>query len=310
MKKACLCILSIVILAAAGCIRKMPAKNLLSDNSHQEYDTMVKRDILCIMMAYPGYVTGVESVDGKVYIIMKSGNRILYDDKMLKNSDEKMENCDIQDMMEQIYPLYGIKELMKNDFDPGRFRVYSLLHDVYGNSSVQVQSNLKTIKTGCGYYQFNRNNKAADALCGALNELSEIMAKRNDIRSVVLPSSGTFNYRYIAGTRRLSPHSFGIAIDLARNKRDYWKWASQSEGAKRLANYPHEVPAVFEKYNFIWGGKWSHFDILHFEYRPEIIYKARFFGDNIESEKPWYGDVLSEKPDYRAYIEIIERALK
>ena len=35
------------------------------------------------------------------------------------------------------------------------------------------------------------------------------------------------------------------------------------------------VVEVFEKHGFIWGGKWYHYDTMHFEYRPEIIALAR-----------------------------------
>src|SRR5262245_1812136 len=27
----------------------------------------------------------------------------------------------------------------------------------------------------------------------------------------------------------------------------------------------------FEKYGFIWGGHWYHYDTMHFEYRPELL---------------------------------------
>ena len=40
----------------------------------------------------------------------------------------------------------------------------------------------------------------------------------------------------------------------------------------------------FEKYGFVWGGKWSHFDILHFEYKPEIIIKAQHFFEDDKNE--------------------------
>jgi hypothetical protein len=26
---------------------------------------------------------------------------------------------------------------------------------------------------------------------------------------------------------------------------------------------------IFERHGFIWGGKWYHYDTMHFEYRPE-----------------------------------------
>jgi hypothetical protein len=28
---------------------------------------------------------------------------------------------------------------------------------------------------------------------------------------------------------------------------------------------------VFERHGFIWGGKWNHYDTMHFEYRPELL---------------------------------------
>jgi len=46
-----------------------------------------------------------------------------------------------------------------------------------------------------------------------------------------------------------------------------------------FANYvqadfiPWEIILVFEKYGFIWGGKWHHYDTMHFEYRPEFLCK-------------------------------------
>ena len=39
--------------------------------------------------------------------------------------------------------------------------------------------------------------------------------------------------------------------------------------------YPREIVAAFEAQGFIWGGKWYHYDIMHFEYRPELLAKAQ-----------------------------------
>lgn len=36
----------------------------------------------------------------------------------------------------------------------------------------------------------------------------------------------------------------------------------------RLA-YPASIVRAFESEGFIWGGKWYHFDLMYFEYRPE-----------------------------------------
>ena len=34
---------------------------------------------------------------------------------------------------------------------------------------------------------------------------------------------------------------------------------------------PHDIVKVFEKHGFIWGGRWYHYDTMHFEFRPEIL---------------------------------------
>ena len=44
------------------------------------------------------------------------------------------------------------------------------------------------------------------------------------------------------------------------------------------AEYPWEIVAAFEAQGFIWGGKWYHYDIMHFEYRPELLAKAQLTG--------------------------------
>jgi hypothetical protein len=137
------------------------------------------------------------------------------------------------------------------------------------------------------------------------------MAQTNKkISAFLSPCSGTYNYRVIAGTGRLSPHSFGTAIDLSRDSRDYWKWATPEQGEKRLLSYSKEVVEVFEKHNFVWGGKWGHFDILHFEYRPEIILKARYFSQKADSDKPWYNGIPVEYLNAKDYIKVIEDAFK
>jgi peptidoglycan LD-endopeptidase CwlK len=38
-------------------------------------------------------------------------------------------------------------------------------------------------------------------------------------------------------------------------------------------NHPQEIVALFEKQGLIWGGKWSHFDLMHGKYRPEMLKK-------------------------------------
>ena len=116
-------------------------------------------------------------------------------------------------------------------------------------------------------------------LAPILTKALQLVHERN-LCSELKTFDGCYNIRDIRGKGgTLSAHSYGIAIDLKSYKRDYWKWSSKEDGKKRICEYPKELIEAFEKNNFVWGGRWGHFDILHFEYRPEIILKAKYFAN-------------------------------
>lgn len=91
---------------------------------------------------------------------------------------------------------------------------------------------------------------------------------------------GGFNWRRIAGTSRLSAHSYGIAVDINPELGGYWRWSGAAEGAVGPweSRVPDAVIRQMERFGFIWGGKWHHYDGMHFEYRPELILHARLLG--------------------------------
>ncbi|WP_283591358.1 M15 family metallopeptidase [Clostridium butanoliproducens] len=274
---------------------------------NMDYDTTMKQDLLSLFMAYPDHLVDVEKQNnGLVYLVTKSGNKIVYDDKKEKTQQEKLANGDLQDMMEQIYPLEKIDDLMEENFDPGRIRAYSLLNEVYGSSREQIEKNLTNVNFAYQNYRFNKNNSAAESLDKVSKTLLELTKTNNKIGAFINPANGTFNYRIISGTGRLSAHAYGIAIDIASDKRDYWKWATRDQGKARLLQYPDELVKIFEENNFIWGGKWGHFDILHFEYRPEIILKAKYFGHSNKERANWYEGVPNDER-IREYIEKIDK---
>lgn len=286
--------------------------SVFADDTRENSDTYnikMKQDILTLMMAYPEYITRIEkSEDGKVFIVTASGKKILYDDKQTKDFNGKMDNADLQDILEDIYPLSMLDKLLDINRDPGRFRNYNLLNEVYGSSEKLVSSNLVGVPSPYKSYQFNKNNGAAESLKNAMEELKQLAQGNGAISALINPVNGTFNYRVISGTGKLSPHAYGIAIDLNSNPSDYWKWASREAGEKRMLSYPKELVETFEKNNFVWGGKWGHFDILHFEYRPEILIKARYFGETFEDDMEWFGEVPRDEK-INEYISIIESTL-
>lgn len=266
------------------------------------YETTAKRDLLALMLAYPDAISGVEKDGATVYVVMTSGAKIVYDDLKSKSVDEKLSDADIQDMMETAYPLQSIDTLRGGNDDPGRVRCYDFLHAVYGGSASEVEASLISVDgVGCPFHA-----GAAEALAAAFSDITVLIKNSPEVCGFVYPLSGTYNYRVIAGTGQLSPHAFAIAIDLCRDSRDYWQWASRAQGQSRLDEYPRALVGVFESHGFIWGGKWAHFDFLHFEYRPELIIKAQCAA---ETKSSWH-DGFPDTKDVQRYVKAIEDAWK
>lgn len=81
-----------------------------------------------------------------------------------------------------------------------------------------------------------------------------------------------WNWRYIKNTNRLSAHSFGVAIDVAASLVEYWEWDNDANGSYAWHNsMPQAIVDAFEAEWFIWGGRWNHYDTMHFEFRPELF---------------------------------------
>jgi hypothetical protein len=95
-----------------------------------------------------------------------------------------------------------------------------------------------------------------------------------------LGQAGSYNWRQIRGSSRLSYHSWGLAVDLQPKNLNgrgiYWLWESARNRdwmllpLERRWKPPDLVISAFEQEGFIWGGKWALYDNMHFEYRPEL----------------------------------------
>lgn len=237
-------------------------------------------DALSLALTYPGYCRKLEVTEqGNVFVIMSDGTRILYDDRKQKGFEEKLNNPDLEDMMAQSYTLGKVSGAIPDDQDPGRFRIQSFFKAIYGDTEAKVRANLVSVRFCGTKVLFNSQNRAAKALERVSVELSDLMRRKPALMTFVVPLGGTFSRRHIAGTKRLSPHAFGIAIDLNPKKGAYWRWAKESpKQSVSASHYPWEIVEVFERHGFIWGGKWYHYDLMHFEYRPELVTKSRMRG--------------------------------
>lgn len=104
----------------------------------------------------------------------------------------------------------------------------------------------------------------------------------NDNASMEDNNTSCFNYRKIAGTNKLSNHSYGLALDINPLYNPYVKTArgktiispDKAEAyADRSKAFAHKIDQndlayrVFIKHGFVWGGDWKSVkDYQHFEY--------------------------------------------
>jgi len=237
---------------------------------------IARMDITSLFYSYPEYCTGI-SVRGKnIFLLMSNGKRILYDDHKVKSYLEEIENADLQDMLDQPYILGKVTTDPLQDFNPGGGRQIYFFKAVYGRDRLKASENLVPVNFLGKQLLFNKRNGAAEALKRVNRELSVLLKHNPQLKKYIFPVGGTFNWRNIAGSNRLSPHAFGIAIDLNSRRGAYWRWDANGRTIFSMRQkYPLEIISVFEKNNFIWGGKWFFYDLMHFEYRPEIFMKNR-----------------------------------
>jgi hypothetical protein len=117
-----------------------------------------------------------------------------------------------------------------------------------------------------------RVGKTLSALSGKDPELAAFLAGIGQL--------GCYNWRPIRGTRRMSYHSWGLAVDLEPKNSGgqiiFWGW-EQSHNPRWMLVSPENrwrpplsLIRAFENEGFIWGGKWDLYDNMHFEFRPEF----------------------------------------
>ncbi|KAB0612507.1 bifunctional C40 family peptidase/M15 family metallopeptidase [Campylobacter hyointestinalis] len=224
-------------------------------------NTIIDKNILSLQKAY-----SIKVIDNVA--IFEDGSSMIYDDGVKKDFKALLKNPSIKDMFSLDYN--ALKPLDEELIDAGRIRNSEFFSKLYGKNKEEVISNLVDVvwlKDSVNKkIKFNAKFGAAASLQKVSDELNELIKKDPNLLKYIDNIAGTFNYRNIAKTDQLSAHSWGIAIDINVANSHYWQWH------KKYKNLiPKEIVYVFEKNGFIWGGRWEHFDTMHFEYRPELM---------------------------------------
>jgi len=250
------------ILVAAASLGALPALG----------DPLSEEDRSRLQAAYPEKLARVEGND----LVWSDRTRMPIDDgKGAKPFAQWLEQPDIADMFAIPYPAGEEAAPPAENFDPGRARNTDFFDKLYGDCRKgEIEANLAKVAWLPSRSQqmlpFNRLNGAAAALAAVSRDLDALPGA---LDVFLVPSAGTYNCRVIAGTDRVSAHGYGIAIDIALKRSHYWR-DPPGRGSGPVA-YRNEIPmdivGIFERHGFIWGGRWYHYDTMHFEYRPELL---------------------------------------
>ncbi len=91
----------------------------------------------------------------------------------------------------------------------------------------------------------------------------------DDEESVKANNSSAYNFRFVAGTTKLSDHAIGLAIDINPVQNPWLHTSALNlfpyvESAKGTIVKNDVVVKIFEKYGWSWGGNWKNPDYQHF----------------------------------------------
>lgn len=227
----------------------------------QEYPIEVQK----LIKAYPNFEMSYQNN----FLILKDNTYLKYKDC---NNNSDNQPC-ITEIFKYPYPKGKVNPPQQGE-DPGRIRNEELMKSMYGHNSVEVQRNLVSITWCPNLVGSKIKITKINNVHLQLQKVSDELDKHPELKQYLLNAS-TFNWRIISGTNRLSTHSFGTAIDLNVKYSNYWQWDCRCKNESTDLKYKNQIPQmiveIFEKYGFIWGGKWYHYDTMHFEYRPELL---------------------------------------
>lgn len=224
-----------------------------------------------LILAYPDFLEKYEDN----FIFSKDGSKLLFSDNILNKSyEEVLKNSSLENQMSIKYIKIDENQnyIPAKNEDAGRFRNEEFFKKIYGKDKKEIEKNLVKIK-----WLPNLSNQTLfvtkiNGIDRKLEQISSELEKLpKEFHKYILKSDGVYNFRKISGTNRLSSHSFAIAIDLNKNYSNYWLWDKKAKNIEYKNQIPLEIVKIFEKYGFIWGGRWYHYDTMHFEYRPELL---------------------------------------
>jgi len=232
--------------------------------------------------AYGPLIDSVYYAEGDV-VFMMAGRPIHFQDgRML--AEDRLEAVERFDPIFYPYPLEPLVDPRPRTDPPTYSTDY--LEALFGTTETEIRRHCRSISF-LGHDMF-LNTLVLEPLREVEREIRAAAAADAEVAEWIedLEVTYSFIFRDIADSRTRSLHGFGLAVDLVPSsyggRQVYWRWSRvlDREGWYRIPltqrwSPPQAVIMAFEHNGFVWGGKWSHFDTIHFEYRPEIILTNR-----------------------------------
>lgn len=257
----------------------MGATSALSTGPNED-DPMVR----AFVQAYAPLIDSVEYGDDDVVFAL-AGRRIHFQDgRMLDEGRlDRADECD------PIFYPYPLEPLSEPQHAPEEMPTYctDLLEGLFGRTEEQIRDHGRSI-VFLDHRMFV-NELLVEPVASAEREIIRAALHDASVAEWIeaLDVTYSFSSREIAGSGTRSQHAWGMAFDLVptsyEGRHVYWRWSRvfHRDGWDRIPmeqrwSPPQQVIDIFEAHGFIWGGKWAHFDAIHFEYRPEILLYNQF----------------------------------
>lgn len=213
------------------------------------------------------YEARAVQVEGRWALELPNKTRVPYDSGEQKTFEQKLASPDVKDVFSIAYRKGAIVPVSTIDDDPGRIRLDVLFRATYGGAAKLVEASLVVVKIRGQALSVHR--RAASAFRKVGERLDRAVEKDPSLDPYLQALGGTFIWRDIAGTNRQSSHSYGVSLDINPALSHYWRSAGKEP--KWVNKIPQAIVDAFEAEGFIWGGRWFHYDTMHFEWRPELL---------------------------------------
>lgn len=223
-----------------------------------------------LVAAYPEQLASLEGDT----LVWRDGTRMpIGTSQPARDFETMLRSATIADQLRQDYVTGPMQGPPPRDHSPGRLRNAAFFERMYGDCRRgETTPHLRPVtwmpRTRPQALLVTMVNDVATRLERVIAALEALPDR---FKIYLVPAAGTFACRAVADTGMPSVHGYGAAIDIAVRQSDYWVWSRTRGDIPHRNRIPFEIVEPFEAERFIWGGKWYHYDTMHFEYRPELF---------------------------------------